>query len=59
MSLRITNLFTLILVVSIALSTQLPAQCDFGIPSDGEAYMWCAMSGSSVGLAWIMFLLSK
>ncbi|PBK99132.1 hypothetical protein ARMGADRAFT_1025421 [Armillaria gallica] len=45
------------LVLSICLTEQLPQQCNFEIPSDGEASIWCMADSAAAGLGWILTIL--
>ncbi|SJL03445.1 uncharacterized protein ARMOST_06800 [Armillaria ostoyae] len=45
------------LVLSICLTEQLPQQCNFEIPSDGEASIWCMADSAAAGMGWILTIL--
>ncbi|KAK0218178.1 hypothetical protein IW262DRAFT_1121248 [Armillaria fumosa] len=45
------------LVLSICLTEQLPRQCNFEIPSDGEASVWCMADSAAAGMGWILTIL--
>ncbi|KAK0189136.1 hypothetical protein F5146DRAFT_1123106 [Armillaria mellea] len=45
------------LVLSICLTEQLPHQCNFETPSDGEASIWCMADSAAAGMGWILTIL--
>lgn len=41
------------------LSTQFALECNPTNPQDGDAVLWCAMGGITVGLAFLVFILCE
>ncbi len=46
-------------MLSILMTTELPYQCDFDVPSDGENGMWCGSDGAASGVGWVLFALTS